>query len=194
MKPFPSFFSCLLPMGLLLVSGPVSAFAQTYTQPPIIQWGRTPKAAPIPAPAEAPTSSPAPAALPDTETTERAQTPAPVEKTTATTSSTAASKPSVVKPVSSEPKASKSRSNQPITEPTPPPGGAAAILAFQANNEAPGQFQPILGAEATRSYKRYLQSFTHPIPESFASTGAGQAVAGSGTVASGMGGGYGIAQ
>ncbi|MBU2855485.1 hypothetical protein HF289_00930, partial [Acidithiobacillus ferrooxidans] len=34
------------------------------------------------------------------------------------------------------------------------------LLAFQSEAEDPGTFQPILGAEAQRSFKNYLKSFT----------------------------------
>lgn len=45
--------------------------------------------------------------------------------------------------------------------------GAAteAILKMQREGTAAGQTQPIAGEVATRSYQRYLESFTQPIPQ-----------------------------
>ena len=41
------------------------------------------------------------------------------------------------------------------------------LFELQANKERPGHALPILGATADRSWQRYLDSFTHPIPEQF---------------------------
>ncbi|VVD96435.1 hypothetical protein PEP31012_01881 [Pandoraea eparura] len=40
-----------------------------------------------------------------------------------------------------------------------------ALLALQANNLAAGPGLPMLGSTASRAYKRYLDSFTYPIPQ-----------------------------
>lgn len=39
-----------------------------------------------------------------------------------------------------------------------------ALLRLQASGERAGTPLPILGDQASASYKRYLDSFTHPIP------------------------------
>lgn len=183
MKAYSPFAACLLSAGLLVGVNPATAVAQNYTQPPIVQWSQAPHAASMPTPATAAASSPAaiasPPTAPATETVRPIHLAAPVENPApAATAAPVPTPPATVIPT------------------PPPPSGAAAILSFQARNEDPGHFQPILGAEATRSYARYLKSFTHPVPESFAS-GAGQssgATEGAGAVAGGMGGGYGSAQ
>ena len=40
-----------------------------------------------------------------------------------------------------------------------------ALLALQASNLAAGPGLPMLGSTASRAYKRYLDSFTYPIPQ-----------------------------
>lgn len=42
-----------------------------------------------------------------------------------------------------------------------------ALLAAQADGRRAGSDLPILGDVASASYQRYLDSFTHPIPEFF---------------------------
>ena len=42
-----------------------------------------------------------------------------------------------------------------------------SLLDMQANGSNAGKVLPILGDEASRSYKRYIDSFEHPIPEKF---------------------------
>ncbi|MCY0388167.1 DUF3613 domain-containing protein [Robbsia sp. Bb-Pol-6] len=42
-----------------------------------------------------------------------------------------------------------------------------AALALQVDGQAAGPMLPIPGEEASASYKRYLDSFAHPIPEFF---------------------------
>jgi len=185
MKAYSPFAACLLSAGLLVGAHPVMAAAQTYIQPPIVWWSQAPHAASMPTPAASAPSSPAPAASPPaapaTETIRPIHLAAPVENP----APAAAAVPLPTPPAAAIPT-------------PPPPSSAAAILAFQAQNEDPGHFQPILGAEATRSYARYLKSFTHPIPESFASGAAqgGGVAAGAGNSAGamGVGGGYGSAQ
>ncbi len=46
------------------------------------------------------------------------------------------------------------------------PGDATrALLSFQVDGTAAGRRLPMLGGEAGASYRRYLDSFGHPIPE-----------------------------
>lgn len=44
------------------------------------------------------------------------------------------------------------------------------LLRMQASGSQAGPSLPMLGDEATAAYRRYLQSFNHPIPEFFQST------------------------
>ncbi|MDD5329934.1 MAG: DUF3613 domain-containing protein [Sulfuricella sp.] len=46
-----------------------------------------------------------------------------------------------------------------------------AILKLQGSGSDAGQMQPISGDVATRSYKRYLESFTRPIADSTETVG-----------------------
>lgn len=41
------------------------------------------------------------------------------------------------------------------------------LLEMQASKDRPGRSIPMLGATAAKSWDRYLESFTHPIPERF---------------------------
>lgn len=41
------------------------------------------------------------------------------------------------------------------------------LLDMQADKQRPGRAIPMLGATTNRSWDRYLESFTHPIPERF---------------------------
>lgn len=43
------------------------------------------------------------------------------------------------------------------------------LLRMQTSGSQAGQSLPMLGDEATAAYRRYLQSFNHPIPEFFQS-------------------------
>ncbi|WP_434030217.1 DUF3613 domain-containing protein [[Pseudomonas] boreopolis] len=45
-----------------------------------------------------------------------------------------------------------------------------ALLRLQAEGTYAGRSLPILGDQASRSYKRYLDSFDYPIPERFEQT------------------------
>jgi hypothetical protein len=44
------------------------------------------------------------------------------------------------------------------------------LLRMQTSGSQAGQSLPMLGDEATAAYRRYMQSFNHPIPEFFQST------------------------
>ena len=43
----------------------------------------------------------------------------------------------------------------------------SSLLQLQADSGRPGNALPMLGEAASRSYQRYLDSFSHPIPEYF---------------------------
>ncbi|WP_170935862.1 DUF3613 domain-containing protein [Pandoraea sp. PE-S2R-1] len=66
-----------------------------------------------------------------------------------------------------------------------------ALLALQASNQAAGRGLPMLGATASRAYKRYLDSFTYAIPAFYPtmvqSDGAGGGGGGGSGAASGGG-------
>lgn len=60
-----------------------------------------------------------------------------------------------------------------VSEPSVVVGATTlAILKMQSEGSAAGQLQPISGDVATRSYKRYLDSFTHPITDPKDMTGS----------------------
>jgi len=63
-----------------------------------------------------------------------------------------ASAPVVAPPVSTDPQPSQ------VGDTT------RALLRLQASGERAGTPLPILGDQASASYKRYIDSFTHPIP------------------------------
>jgi len=51
------------------------------------------------------------------------------------------------------------------------PGDATRhLLEMQVSASRPGPRLPMLGDEATASYRRYLKSFEHPIPEFYKAT------------------------
>ena len=54
-----------------------------------------------------------------------------------------------------------------------------ALLRLQASGASAGPRLPILGDQASLSYARYLESFTHPIPE-FLDTSVRKQVTGDG--------------
>lgn len=41
------------------------------------------------------------------------------------------------------------------------------LLSLQRDGAAAGNALPVLGVEAERSYKRYLDSFSHPLPDHY---------------------------
>lgn len=61
-----------------------------------------------------------------------------------------------------------------------------ALLQLQAGGAHAGARLPILGDQATLSYARYLQSFTHPIPE-YLDTSVREQISGDGSSGSGSG-------
>ncbi|TAL54713.1 DUF3613 domain-containing protein [Pandoraea sp.] len=52
-------------------------------------------------------------------------------------------------------------------------GTTRQLLQAQADGRWAGPALPMLGAEASASYRRYLDSFRHPIPEFFSSKVSG---------------------
>lgn len=50
---------------------------------------------------------------------------------------------------------------------------AEAVLTLQREGTAAGAMQPLSGEVAARSYRRYLDSFTKPMPEFNQQAGAG---------------------
>lgn len=63
---------------------------------------------------------------------------------------------------------------------TPPVGETTrAALAVQRSGTQAGQAVQVSGEQAALSRKRYLDSFTHPIPPAFQSTAAGAGGTGS---------------
>ena len=59
-----------------------------------------------------------------------------------------------------------------------------ALLQLQAGGAYAGARLPMLGDQATLSYARYLESFTHPIPE-FLDTSVRRQISGSGSSGNG---------
>jgi len=45
-------------------------------------------------------------------------------------------------------------------------GATSALLELQRSGSAAGKAQPVSGDVASRSYQRYLEGFTQPLPES----------------------------
>ena len=131
--------------------------ASDYLQPPILGWHELPKAvapaAPVAAAPVASVAAPAAPAAPAAALPARAPVvpPAPALPPPATEA--------VVPPVIH---------SAAVANASPPPAPPVArrqsavhrLLAFQSEAEDPGTFQPILGAEAQRSFKNYLKSFT----------------------------------
>lgn len=76
-------------------------------------------------------------------------------------------------------------SRAPAPRATPPAAPAQigdttrALLQLQASGSQAGARLPMLGDQASLSYARYLQSFTHPIPE-FLDTSVRKEIAGPG--------------
>jgi hypothetical protein len=68
----------------------------------------------------------------------------------------------------------------PLLSPRPQIGDTTrALLQLQASGASAGPRLPILGDQASLSYARYLESFTHPIPE-FLDTSVRKQVTGAG--------------
>jgi len=68
----------------------------------------------------------------------------------------------------------------PLLPPRPQIGDTTrALLQLQASGASAGPRLPILGDQASLSYARYLESFTHPIPE-FLDTSVRKQVTGAG--------------
>lgn len=54
--------------------------------------------------------------------------------------------------------------SRPALAPSQVGDATRALLRLQASGERAGTPLPILGDQASASYKRYIDSFTHPIP------------------------------
>ncbi len=136
--------------------------ASDYLQPPILGWHELPKAvapaAPVAAAPVASVAAPAAPAAPAAALPARAPVvpPAPLPPAPALPPpATEAIVPPVIHSAA-------------VANTSPPPAPPVArrqsavhrLLAFQSEAEDPGTFQPILGAEAQRSFKNYLKSFT----------------------------------
>ena len=134
--------------------------ASDYLQPPILGWHELPKAVAPAAPvAAAPVASVAatPAATPAAVPVLAPVPPAPLPPAPALPTP---AMEAVVPPVIHS--AAVANTSPP---PAPPvvvhrQNSVQRLLAFQSEAEDPGTFQPILGAEAQRSFKNYLKSFT----------------------------------
>lgn len=136
------------PAALLAALGLALALPAAAQQTPItghMMDGRAPATTPAPAPMPAPAPA-APAPLPATAAADPAPQalpppPAPAE---------------AVAPMSADAGDIGSVTRQ--------------LLRLQADGSQAGHALPMLGDEATASYRRYLQSFNHPIPEFFETT------------------------
>lgn len=78
----------------------------------------------------------------------------------------------VVPAAAAEPRRSPGIGPVPTQSGRPPAVGDTArhLLSAQAEGRSPGLAQPMLGATASLSWKRYVDSFTHPIPEFYESS------------------------
>lgn len=143
---------------------PLSAAADNgsgYLQPPILGWHTLPKAAQPATPVAPVAPRPVGAPLPPAPLSVSSALPPPVAE-------------AVVPPVIHTAAVAK------ISSPTPPlaahrQNAVQRLLAFQSEAVDPGTFQPILGVEAERSFKNYLQSFmdNSGSASSSSATGAG---------------------
>lgn len=127
---------------LLVALGLALALPAAAQQAPVtgqMMDGQTPAAAPAPAP---PTGNATPAAMPQQ-----------VAPPSASADSASAAPP-------------------PLTD-VGEDGGVGSVtrqlLRMQTSGSQAGQSLPMLGDEATAAYRRYMQSFNHPIPEFFQS-------------------------
>lgn len=134
---------CSLTLALSLATGaaaqqqPVTGQMMDGQQP---GSGAMRAAAPVAAEAPSARANPAPAAPNDT-TPAAAPTPPPPEPATAATPSYTS------------------------TSSTQPGDATRNLLQFQVDGSAAGKHLPMLGSEAGSSYRRYMDSFSHPIPE-----------------------------
>lgn len=114
----------------------------------------------------------------DGQTQARVATPAPVAPAATMPAATA---PSQDLPPPPPPAQAPMAMSQDMTPPPPPAyergidnAGIGAttreLLHMQVSGSDAGPRLPMLGDEASASYKRYIQSFNHPIPEFFETT------------------------
>ncbi len=159
--------------GTALMSGGAVAAddAANYLQPPILGWHTPPHAAAVPveAPAPAPAPTPTPAAAPVAQPVV-VPTPAPAPKPAVAPVAQPVAAPAPVRVQQTVPLTPvKTPMSVTITHnavaPMPLPKHPDAVqnlLAFQADGQHAGHFQPISGAEAQQSYKAYLKTFGSP--------------------------------
>ena len=136
--------------------------ASDYLQPPILGWHELPKVvapaapvAPVASVAATPVAAPAVPAAPAAALPVRTPVPPAPPAPALPPPAVEAVVPPVIHSAA-------------VANTSPPPAPPAAqrqssvqrLLAFQSEAEDPGTFQPILGAEAQRSFKNYLKSFT----------------------------------
>ncbi|ANI21737.1 hypothetical protein AB870_25945 [Pandoraea faecigallinarum] len=145
----------------------------------------------------------APSSAPAVQPTPVAASVGQPETTTATTATEATAAPAVPVQEAARTPANVVRRTAPPRVGEPARDGmlgdeTEALLAVQGNNLAAGRGLPMLGATASRAYKRYLDSFTYPIPAFFetmvqttngAGGGGGSGAAGGGTAPAAMGAG-----
>ena len=179
--------------GTALMSGGAVAAddAANYLQPPILGWHTPPHAAavpveaPAPAPAPAPTPTPVPAPKPVV---------APMAQPVVVPTPSPAPKP-VVAPVAQPvaapaPAPVRVQQTVPLTPVKTPmsvtithnavapmplpkhPDAVQNLLAFQADGQHAGHFQPISGTEAQQSYKAYLKTFGSPSSHTASASGS----------------------
>ncbi|MBE7564021.1 hypothetical protein H7F10_14030 [Acidithiobacillus sp. HP-6] len=163
--------------GTALMSGGAVAAddAANYLQPPILGWHTPPHAAavpveaPAPAPAPAPTPTPAPAPKPVVApVAQPAPAPVRVQQTVPLT------------PVKT-PMTVTITHNAVAPMPLPKhPDAVQNLLAFQADGQHAGHFQPISGAEAQQSYKAYLKTSDSPSSHTASASGSNPMASASG--------------
>lgn len=177
--PSPRFVAVLCSLAL---AWPVASQAQ---HTPLIEQAAPAKSksstssprrssSPTPAPAPAPTPPPPPAPTPPTPAAAM-QAPAPAQSAAPPTTPPPA--PVVAPAVVATP----ATAHLPVTaqvEPVAPVHATRtaigdttrSVLRMQAQGTHAGRALPMLGETASRSYQRYLESFSHPIPEFFETT------------------------
>ena len=110
----------------------------------------------------------------------QASVAAPAPAAAPATASVATSAPQALPPPPPAPAEAPMTMSQNMAPPPPPAyesgiddagigSTTRALLHMQVSGSNAGQLLPMLGDEASASYKRYIQSFNHPIPEFFES-------------------------
>jgi len=165
--------------GTALMSGGAVAAddAANYLQPPILGWHTPPHAAAVPVEAPAPAPTPTPVAAPVAQPVV-VPTPAPAPKPVVAPVAQPAPAPVRVQqtvpltPVKT-PLSVTITHNAVAPMPLPKhPDAVQNLLAFQADGQHAGHFQPISGAEAQQSYKAYLKTFGNPSSHTASASGS----------------------